>query len=137
MHVEWIKHFFYRCIRNKKMVIFSGIGCLKIFWVKGKKRQGGGVRTGPPPPIYKRIILHFSWNRGARSWQNSITDFSQKTLNISRKIWIFSKSLFWNFANGILNKRQRKSSEERERVTKCASRREIYVMEAFFWLFYL
>ena len=30
------------------------MGCLQIFWVKGKKPQGGG-RTAPPPPMALRV----------------------------------------------------------------------------------
>ena len=34
---------------------FSSMGCLKIFWVKGKKPQVGGGRPAPPTPMDKRV----------------------------------------------------------------------------------
>ena len=34
----------------KKSQEFSGVGCLKIFWVKGKTPQTG-ADSGPPPPL--------------------------------------------------------------------------------------
>ena len=37
---------------------FSGMGCLKIFLVKGKKPQGGGVQRPTPPPWVKGAPPH-------------------------------------------------------------------------------